>query len=56
MYLYVFLFREDFAGDVTLDGIMGRCVSTGFQATNMGLAIAEINRMVSGNLLNDYDV
>jgi deoxyhypusine synthase len=36
---------QDFEGDVSLDSLLGSFLSTGFQATNMGLAIHEINRM-----------
>jgi deoxyhypusine synthase len=32
--------------NVTLDGIMNAMLATGFQATNVALAIHEINRMV----------
>ncbi len=38
--------REDFMTEVNLDSFMQKMISTGFQATNVGLAIAEINRMV----------
>ena len=33
-------------GGVTLDGIMSAMMATGFQATNVALAVNEINRMV----------
>ena len=32
-------------GPPTLEELLGACVATGFQATNLGLAIDEINRM-----------
>ena len=37
----------EFNDGATLDALLGACISTGFQATNLGLAIEEINRMVS---------
>ena len=36
----------DFDGEVTLDSLMAKMITTGFQATNIGLAIEEINKMV----------
>jgi hypothetical protein len=39
-----------YTDNLTLDQIMSAMMTTGFQATNMGLAIDEINRMV--NLYN----
>lgn len=36
----------DFDGEVTLDTIMKAMLHTGFQATNVGLAVDEINRML----------
>lgn len=41
---------EDFSGEVTLDSMMEKMIATGFQATNIGLAIAEINRMLAWRL------
>ena len=38
--------REDFSGEVSLDSLVCGMFTTGFQATNVGLAINEINRMV----------
>lgn len=40
-------FSEDFSGDYSLDSMVQKMISTGFQATNVGLAIEEINKMVS---------
>jgi deoxyhypusine synthase len=37
--------RYDFNGGVSLDGLLGSYLRTGFQATNLGLAIEEIQRM-----------
>jgi deoxyhypusine synthase len=37
----------NFSEGATLDRIMESMMTTGFQATNVGLAIDEINRMVS---------
>lgn len=45
------LARFDFSGAVDLDGIMGSMFTTGFQATNVGLAIDEINNMVRKQLI-----
>ena len=39
-------------GEISLDSIMQKMLTTGFQATNVGLAINEINRMVSILVLN----
>ena len=41
---------EDFAHGASLDGLVASMMSTGFQATNVGLAIEEINRMLSWRL------
>ena len=38
--------REDFAKGASLESLVSSLLSTGFQATNVGLAIKEINRMV----------
>lgn len=38
--------RVNFNNPVDLDAIASSLISTGFQATNVGLAINEINRMV----------
>lgn len=56
---------EDFTtnddGSITLDALAASMLSTGFQATNVGLAINEINRMLKFRLSdrpvtdNDYD-
>ena len=39
-------------GEISLDSIMQKMLTTGFQATNVGLAINEINRMVRIRVLN----
>ena len=36
----------DFNGEVTLDMLMASMATTGFQATNLALAVEEVNRMV----------
>lgn len=36
----------DFENGRDLDGLMDSMLQTGFQATNLGLAIKEVNRMV----------
>ncbi len=36
----------DFDGVVSLDSLMDKMITTGFQATNIGLAVEEINKMV----------
>ena len=41
---------EDFSNGATLDGLVASMITTGFQATNVGLAIEEINRMLSWRL------
>ena len=41
-------FRLDFSSEVTLDKLAESMLFTGFQATNVGLAIKEINNMVCG--------
>lgn len=38
--------RFNFSEGVSLDGLVESMLTTGFQATNVGLAIEEINRMV----------
>ena len=38
--------RVDFNATVTLDSLMAAMATTGFQATNLGLAVEEVNRMV----------
>jgi deoxyhypusine synthase len=38
---------EDFSKEVTLDSLCSTLLSTGFQATNVGLAIQEINKMLA---------
>lgn len=40
----------DFEGEVTLDALVGSMLTTGFQATNVALAINEINRMIKWRL------
>jgi hypothetical protein len=45
--LHVSLNRYSFDGCVNLDSLAASMLATGFQATNVGLAINEINRMVS---------
>jgi deoxyhypusine synthase len=40
------MFSEDFSGNVSLDSILEKMISTGFQATNIGLAIEQVNKMV----------
>ena len=40
------MYREDFMSEINLESIVKKMISTGFQATNVGLAIDEINRMV----------
>ena len=45
------------SGEVSLDELIGSMLSTGFQATNVGKAIVEINRMLSWRLsdkIGDY--
>lgn len=42
--------------NVTLDGIMSAMMATGFQATNVALAIEEINRMVSTCIIYTFFV
>jgi deoxyhypusine synthase len=39
-------FRPDFNQEVTLDSLIASMFTTGFQATNVALAIDEINKMV----------
>ena len=46
LIIYVHTYSEDFASEVNLDSFMQTMLTTGFQATNVGLAINEINRMV----------
>lgn len=49
LFLIKFLtlfFSLDFNKPVELDDLAASMLSTGFQATNVGLAIEEINRMV----------
>ncbi len=41
----------DFDSGRDLDGLLGSLLRTGFQATSFGRAVAEINRMVRGYLL-----
>lgn len=38
--------RCDFSEEITLEKLVGSMMTTGFQATNVGLAVEEINRMV----------
>ena len=45
---YDLRYREDFSKGASLESLVSSLLSTGFQATNVGLAIHEINRMVSG--------
>lgn len=41
---------QDFEAEVSLESLTDSLISTGFQATNVGLAIKEINRMLSWRL------
>lgn len=41
---------EDFSKEVTLDSLAATMMFSGFQATNVGLAIDEINRMLRWRL------
>ena len=41
---------EDFHEIPTLDSLVAKMISTGFQATNLALAIKEIDRMLSWRL------
>ncbi len=50
----LFVDREDFSGEVTLDSLARSMISSGFQATNVGLAIEEINRMVWNPLMTIF--
>lgn len=38
---------EDFMQEISLDALMSKMITTGFQATNVGHAINEINRMIA---------
>ncbi len=38
--------RVDFDRPVSLDDLMASMIATGFQATNVGLAVEQINQMV----------
>jgi hypothetical protein len=40
------VYRLDFNKEVNLDALMAAMITTGFQATNVGLAVEEINKMV----------
>eukprot|EP00602_Paraphysomonas_sp_CaronLab_P008932 CAMPEP_0185021674 /NCGR_PEP_ID=MMETSP1103-20130426/4380_1 /TAXON_ID=36769 /ORGANISM="Paraphysomonas bandaiensis, Strain Caron Lab Isolate" /LENGTH=366 /DNA_ID=CAMNT_0027553353 /DNA_START=62 /DNA_END=1159 /DNA_ORIENTATION=+ len=41
---------EDFSAGVDIDSMMRKMLTTGFQATNVGLAVQEINRMLEWRL------
>mmetsp|Transcript_4457 Transcript_4457/g.4579 ORF Transcript_4457/g.4579 Transcript_4457/m.4579 type:complete len:363 (+) Transcript_4457:109-1197(+) len=41
---------EDFSADVSLEQLVSKMLTTGFQATNVGLAIKEIQNMISWRL------
>ena len=43
-----FVSSFDFGGECTLDALAQSMFTTGFQATNVGLAIEQINQMVGG--------
>lgn len=45
-YNYPCIFREDFSKGANLDSLVASMLTTGFQATNVALAIEEINKMV----------
>ena len=47
---HIIIRGEDFSQGATLDGLVASMVRTGFQATNVGLAIEEINRMLTWRL------
>ncbi|RYG68688.1 hypothetical protein EON64_04610 [archaeon] len=50
------VYRVDFDQKPDLDSLMAAMLTTGFQATNVGLAIEEINRMVLAAILRSFDV
>jgi hypothetical protein len=47
-----FYISEDFSNGIDLDSMVKKMLTTGFQATNVALAIAEIEKMVLTNNLN----
>ena len=40
------LCREDFSTEVSLDSLVAGMMATGFQASHLGLAVEQINKMV----------
>jgi deoxyhypusine synthase len=47
-YIFYYTYNSfDFKEGADLDALAASMLTTGFQATNVGLAINEINRMVS---------